>query len=428
MIDVFSYPDIQFPEGFLWGASTAGAQVEGNLRSFYDDPETAPKEHEGKPYVFPGMACDSFARYEEDFALLRRMNLNLYRFSVEWSRIEPEKGAYDEAALARYIHMLEALRASGIKACVTLHHFAHPVWFHKQGHFDTLDNLPDWARYLEYIVPKLAPLVDYWIILNEPNLPFVYTLGQRLNLMHYHAQGYGIVKKHSTSPASSALSYSAKQPLRGTHDRLDSLVAQVEDFNCNEFFFHAIRTGEVIAPYHEGRQVPGLKDSCDFWALNCYVRHMIDGRKAFPLAPHYQATTFKPLTTGSHMDEIWPELIIDMLMRAKDKPCMITENGLATDDDDFRIVYIASMLQALRQSMDLGADVLGYSYWSLLDNWEWGSYDAPFGLAAVNFDTFARTLRPSGAFYGDVAKANGLRQTDLRAHLNALPTAKKGEA
>jgi beta-glucosidase len=214
------------------------------------------------------------------------------------------------------------------------------------------------------------------------------------------------------------------QPLRGPSDRLDSLMAAHEDFVNNEFFFHAIRTGEIVAPFRDGQYLPSLKGSCDYWALNCYVRQMIDGRKAFPLAPHYRASAFKPLPIPSHMDEMCPELIIDMLMRAKDKPCMITENGLATDDDRYRVVWIASMLQAVRQSIDLGAEVTGYCYWSLLDNWEWGSYDMPFGLAAVDRDSFERHLRASGAFYGDIARANGFRQADLAKHLNAMPSRK----
>ncbi len=419
MIDIISYKDISFPDGFLWGASTAGAQIEGNLNSFYDDPRTAPTSWEGKPYIFPGKTCDSYTRYNEDFDMLQQMNLNMYRFSVEWSRIEPEQGQYNEEAVAYYISMLENLQARGIKVCLTLHHFAHPVWFHKIGHFNTLNNLHTWEKYLQFIVPKLTPYVDYWIVLNEPNLPFVYTVDQRLNLMHYHALGYAVVKTFSNKPTSSTLSYSTKQPLRGPGDALDSLVAQYEDYVCTEYFLHAIRTGEVTSPYRDGRIVPGLKDSCDFWALNCYIRHMIDGRHSFPLTGHYTSSTFKPLATGSHMDEIWPELMINMLMRTKDKPCMITENGLATDNDEMRIIYIASMLQALRQAMDLGADVWGYSYWSLLDNWEWGTYDMPYGLAEVDFKTFKRKLRQSGLFYGAVAAANGLHQADIKAYMES---------
>lgn len=423
MIDVFAYPDIQFPEGFLWGASTSGAQVNGDNKSFYDDPDTAPKTVlGGMPYEFAGKASNSFEMYREDIALLSAMHLKLYRFSIEWSRIEPEKGVYDGAALKRYLDMLRELKAAGIQVCLTLHHFSHPVWFHKQGHFDTLANLRDWEGYVEYIVPKVAEFVDYWVIINELNLPFVYTLPQRLNLLRYHAAGYQIVKKYSNKPAASAHSFSPKVPLRGTNDRLDGLMAAYVDFTDNEFFFHAIRTGEIVAPFTDGVYLPELKNSCDFWALNTYVRHMIDGRKAEPLAPHYSATSFRPLAGFTHMDEICPDIMPEMLLRAADKPCLITENGVPTNNDGVRMVYISAMLQAIHQAMTLGANIFGYSYWSLVDNWEWGDWSQRFGLASFDPASFERTLKPSGYFYGDVAQANGVSQHILRRHLSAMPS------
>lgn len=429
MIDVFSYPDITFPEGFLWGASTAGQQVEGNNCSFYDDPAFAPRHVlGGGMYVPASGACNSYELYGEDIALLQAMNLSIYRLSLEWCRIEPEKGAYNQQALAHYRSMLQALKEAGIKVCLTLHHMSHPVWFHKQGHFDTLDNIGDWAKYLEYIVPQIAEYVDFWIILNEPNLPFVYTLDQRLHMLRYHAVGYHIVKRHSDRPASSALSYSPKEPLRGKHDRLDRLMAEYVDFTDTEFFLHGIRTGEISAPFRDGGFDPDLKGSADFWSLNTYVRHMIDGHKAQYLTGHYTASTIKPVDVPTHMDEIHPEIMIDMLMRMRDKPCFITENGIPTKDDAFRIVYISAMLQAMRQAMDLGAEVWGYSHWSLLDNWEWGDWNQPFGLAAVApAPSFERTLKKSGRFFGEIAKQNGVSQKLVRQYLDRLPSVKDRE-
>ena len=416
MIDVFSYNDIEFPKDFLWGAATAGAQIEGNNKSFYDDPETAPAKSGigGQKYQPPAMACNSFELYDEDIRLLKNMNLKLYRFSIEWSRIESEKGVYDDKALSQYLDMLSKLQENGIKVCLTLHHFSHPVWFNKQNHFNTLDNLGDWEKYLEYIVPKVAQYVDFWVIINELNLPFVYTVPQRLNLLRYHALGYHIIKKYSDKPASSAHSYSPKVPLRGKFDRLDNVVADLVDFEVNEFFFHAIRTGEIVAPLHDGSYMPELKDSCDYWALNTYVRHMIDGRKAGYMTRHYAATTIRPLPVFTPMDEIFPEIIIEMLMRTLDKPVLITENGFPTDRDDYRIIQISSALQAFKQAMDLGANILGYAHWSLMDNWEWGDYEPKFGLASVNRETFERTIKKSGEFYGEIAKANGFRQDILK--------------
>ena len=111
-----------------------------------------------------------------------------------------------------------------------------------------------------------------------------------------------------------------------------------------------------------------------------------------------------------------------MLMRLKDKPVLITENGIAVNDDRYRIVYIAAMLQSLKEAMEMGADVIGYSHWTLLDNWEWGTYNPTFGLASVDKETFARTLKTSGRFYGNIAENNGYDQTILKKYLNELPS------
>ena len=119
---------------------------------------------------------------------------------------------------------------------------------------------------------------------------------------------------------------------------------------------------------------------------------------------NYQATHFHALSKPFFSEEICPDIMIEMLMRFKDKPIMITENGIAVEDDHIRIVYLAAMLQAMKQGMDLGAQVIGYLHWSLLDNWEWGTYHPTFGLATVDSETFDRKLKQSGQFYGDIAK------------------------
>ena len=417
MIEVFQYPDISFPEGFLWGSSTAGQQVEGNNHSYHDDPETAPDSaFGGHPYEMAGKACNSYERYEDDIRLLKEMHAGIYRMSLEWARIEPEKGCFDTEAMDHYLKVLSRLQEEKIKVCLTLHHFSHPVWFHKQGFFNTLENRKDWETYLEYVVPKVASYVDFWIILNEPNLPFEYTIEQRLNLLEYHAMGYHIVKKYSSKPVSTALAYSEQQPLRGPHDKLDVLVAQYKDYTETEYFLHGIRTGEIGAPFMDAKVVPDLKGTCDFWALNTYVRNMIDGHKSFPMTQAYTASRMQMLDIPYYLEEIHPEIMIDMLMRVKDKPCMITENG-CVGDDQHRILYISAMLQGLRQAMDLGADVIGYCHWSLLDNWEWGMYEPNFGLAEVDRTTFDRKIKKSGAFYGEICQKNGFSQEILRKYL-----------
>ncbi|MGL5979239.1 MAG: family 1 glycosylhydrolase [Erysipelotrichaceae bacterium] len=423
MLDIFQYPDISFPKGFLWGAATAGMQVEGSNSSYHDDEELAPKfAYGGIPYVKPELTCNSFVQFEDDIALLKAMHLTCYRMSIEWSRIEPEEGKYDEGAIQHYRRVLERLQEEKIKVCLTLHHVSHPVWFHKKGAFQTMDQMEDWKRYLHYVVPIYAKYVDFWLVLNELNLVFEYDVQERINMLQYHAVGYHIVKEYSDKPVSSTISFSIKEPMRGSYDRADRVLADYIDYMENEFFIHAIKTGEIVMPYHDVIKVPGLKDSCDFWALNTYIRQLINSRSKHVRFDQYQASRFNALPQPFFTEEICPEIMYKMLHRFQDRPIMITENGIAVSDDRIRIVYISAMLQAMKQAMDDGIKVWGYLHWSLMDNWEWGSYHPTFGLASVDLNTFERTLKPSGYFYGEIAKANALTQTLIRKHLDVLPS------
>lgn len=423
MLDIFQYPSITFPKDFLWGASTAGQQIEGNNCSYHDVAQSAPKAaYGGVPYVMADKACNSYEQYEDDIALLKKMNLGLYRMSIEWSRIEPQKGCFDEAAIEHYLHILKRLKEENIKVCLTLHHVSHPVWFHEAGAFKTMQQMPVWERYIEKVAATYHAYVAYWIVINEMNLAFEYSVEERIHMLQYHASGYHIIKKYSDRPVSSTLSYSMKEPFRGRYDTADRIMADYVDYMENEFFLHAIRTGEIVMPFHDAIQMPELKDTCDFWALNTYIRQFINSRKKEFRFDTYQATHFTALSKPFFTEEICPDIMIEMLMRFRDKPIMITENGIAVEDDRIRIVYLSAMLQAMKQAMDLGANVIGYLHWSLMDNWEWGSYHPTFGLASVDPLTFKRTLKNSGQFYGEIVRQNKLDQAILRTYLKELPS------
>lgn len=411
MIDLKEYPDITFPDEFLWGAATAGQQIEGNNCSYHDNKETAPKfAYGGISYQMAGKACNSYEMYEDDIQLLKDMNLNAYRMSLEWSRIEKEEGIFDEKEIQHYLHILQRLKEENIKVILTLHHVSHPVWFHQKGAFHTMDNMDVWERYIRKVVPIYMDYVDYFLVINELNICFEYSEEERINMLQYHARGYHIIKEYCNKPVSSTLSFSFKEPMRGQFDRADQVLADYIDYTENEFFIHAIKTGEIVMPFHDAIYMPELKDTCDFWALNTYVRQLINARSKDVRFDNYTATHFKALDMPFFSDEIHPEIMLKMLMRFNDRPIMITENGIAVKDDQKRIVYISAMLEAMKQGMDLGATVIGYLHWSLMDNWEWGTYFPTFGLATVDKDTFKRTIKPSGHFYGEIAKNNALTQ------------------
>ena len=411
MIDLKEYPDITFPDNFLWGAATAGQQIEGNNCSYHDNEETAPQfAYGGIPYQMAGKACNSYAMYEDDIQLLKDMNLNAYRMSLEWSRIEKEEGVFDEKEIQHYLHILQRLKEENIKVILTLHHVSHPVWFHQKGAFHTMDNIDVWERYIRKVVPIYMDYVDYFLVINELNICFEYSEEERINMLQYHARGYHIIKEYCDKPVSSTLSFSFKEPFRGQFDRADQVLADYIDYTENEFFIHAIKTGEIVMPFHDAIYMPELKDTCDFWALNTYVRQLINARSKDVRFDSYTATHFNALDMPFFSDEIHPEIMLKMLMRFNDRPIMITENGIAVKNDQKRVIYISAMLEAMKQGMDLGATVIGYLHWSLMDNWEWGTYFPTFGLASVDQETFKRTIKPSGRFYGEIAKNNALTQ------------------
>lgn len=421
MYDVFSIEDFSFPEGFLWGSSYAGHQVEGNNKNnqWWD------KEQRGETEEKSGMACNSYEMYETDAKLVKELGHQFFRTSVEWCRIEPQPGVFDEKATEHYVRFFESLKEKGVKVFATLVHFTVPSWFWKEGHFKKRDNLKYFERYLEYIVPKIAPYVDIWNVINEFNMGITDEFAQsKCMSILYHAMGYNIIKKYSKSPVSSAHALVNFMPYR-PGDEWDDMAAKYMDMINNEFFFHAIRTGEIVYPQKDVIVAPEVKDTVDFWSVNSYTREMVDSRRADFAGNKYVHKTINTIGRDFFLNEMHPECMIGNLYRLKDKPVIISENGYSSHDDRFRIVYITLYLSAIKEAMDMGVDVRGYSYWSLLDNYEWGSYVPTFGICSVDKKTFERTPKPSAYFYRDIIQNNGFSQEILRKYLNELPTLKK---
>ncbi len=420
MFDIFSLPDFQMPEGFLWGAGYAGHQVEGN--NIYSNRWKVEQDW-GYPEK-SGLACNSYELWEKDVEIAGELNLGAFRTSVEWCRIEPSEGHFDQKAADHYVALFAALKERGIKVFATLVHFSHPQWFEELGQFSKLENRKYFERYLEFIVPQIAPYVDFWNVLNEFNLGsseerVIY----KLACVQYHALGYHVIKKYSKAPVSSAhalVQYMPKRPF----DRWDTTIAQYQDLQDHEFFFHAMRTGEILYPMREGIYAPEVKDTVDYWSINTYVRSMIDARKPGAGGSRFPFAKMKMIPLDFYLEEINPECVIHNLSRLTDKPVYITENGCCCDDDRFRIVFISEYLSAIREAIDLGVDVRGYLYWSMLDNYEWTSFKPRFGLYSVDWENFERTAKPSADFYRKVIEQNGVSQELIRSFLEENPSLK----
>lgn len=416
MYDVFSISDFEFPKDFLWGTSTAGHQIEGNniYSQNWADELKRPVDDVYKP---SGMACNHYNMVEEDIRLMKEIKAPGYRMSIEWSRIEPFEGQFNQEAIEHYLEELSMLKENGFKVFLTLHHFTHPLWFEDAGGFLSRDNMRYFERYLEKVVPLAAPFVDGWNIFNEINAG-TDSLAQKkkLAIMPYHALGYQIVKKYSKAPVSTAHAFIMFEPSR-RYDKFDNAAAEMFDCQCNEFFFHAIRTGEVVVPGYRSYFDKDIKGTADFWAINIYTRSMIDSRNENFKGKRYDHKHLKLLPMEFYLDEFVPEVMVHQLSRLKDKPVYITENGLC-GSDEWRKIYLTLYLSALHEAISMGVDVKGYFYWSLMDNYEWNSFVPNFGLIDVNFETFERKLKESAYFYRDIVCNNGINNDILTKYIN----------
>ena len=422
MYDVFSLPDIRFPKGFLWGSATAGHQIEGdNIHSDCWEREKKFAEKSGK-------ACNSYELFREDVRLIKELGHQAYRFSLEWSRIEPEEGRIDRAALDHYKELAGLLRANGIRTFITLQHLSLPQWFAAKGGFDKRENIEAFLKFVRLAVTETKDYADYYLISNERN----YT-GQALDVREYqdgarrgfnyiiaHGRAYHLIKSLCSVPVSSA--HMAVQPYPNRYyDELDRTMTAFRDWGYNGCFLHAIRTGELIAPFMDGEDVPELKNALDFWAINLYTREIIDSRRPLLTAPRFPHKKLRMIDLDFYLEEMYPEGMTAMLERFRDRPVYITENGCSCNDDRFRIVYLSLYLSAIHDAMQRGVDVRSYLYWSLMDNYEWTSFLPRFGLVDVDFETFKRTKKPSALFFKDIIEQNGFTQKILRKYLHELP-------
>ena len=386
-----------FPDGFLWGAATAAHQVEGgNVNNDHWELEHAPHS----PFAEPsGDACDSWHRWPEDLDLVAGAGLDTYRFSLEWSRIEPEEGEFSRAALDHYRRVVDGCRDRGLTPIVTLVHFTAPRWLASDGGWTGASTGDRIARFTEFVAPALAD-AGYLATINEPNLmaaqPVLGAMAIRGEPIHglprpdqgvtdaligLHGRMTEVLRGAGTPPVGWTLIGRENIAEAGGEERMRAERAAFEDQ-----FLEVARGDDWI-----GQQV-----------YTC-ARFGPDG--LVPPAPE--------LETLAHGMERRPVALGAAVTRAAEvlpgMPILVTENGIATADDEDRIRFTSDALAGLAAAIDGGADVRGYVHWSLLDNFEWMlGYRPTFGLVAVDRRTLARTPKPSLAWLGAVAKRNGL--------------------
>lgn len=397
-------PTYKFPEGFLWGTATSAHQVEGNNTNsdwwMWEHEKIPRAKTSNADFEYPLdqslQACDSYNRYKEDFDLCVMMNNNAVRFSVEWARLEPKEGQYDEKEFDHYKRVISAARERNLKVFLTLHHFTNPIWFAKKGAWEKGFAVKKFADFAQKCAEEFGETVDAYITINEPQVLALqaYTKGEwypckanfltalkvQLNLMKAHNSASKAIKKvnkkYQVGIVKNIVWYDT------TSHIFDKIASKFLEFMGSDFFL-----------------IP-VKKHCDFIGLNFYFTTYIRNFK-----------TNNPDDRNSDLRWwICPSGLEKVLLRLKKYklPIYITENGVADARDNLRSDFIRDMLVSCGNAINKGVDLRGYFHWSLIDNFEWHhGYWPRFGLVEIDRENgLARKPRPSAFYYGEICKHN----------------------
>jgi len=406
------------PRGFLMGTATAAHQVEGGNDNDWTDWEKG-SFPDGTPHIVDGdqsgLACDSWNRFDDDLAAMQALGAKVYRFSVEWSRLEPTEGAWDRAAMDRYREWTVKLRAAGIEPMVTLHHFTLPKWVAAKRGFETEDTQAAFVAYTRRVAEALGDTVDTWCPFNEINvyaaqgyLGGIWPPGVKddtalqvtvmANMLKAHAAAAAALREVDTVDAdgdgratvlTTAHHVRIFQP--ASHSVLDTAIAGLTDDVANEAVPRALKTGRirfsVPGTIEIDEVVDGLAGSIDELGLNYYTRDIL---RADLGSAALSYSYFKAGRPSNDLGwDLYPDGLYLMLTRFSSYgwPISITENGTADATDSFRTEYLAQHVAAIERAAREGVDVRAYYHWSLMDNFEWAEgYSARFGLYRVDFD------------------------------------------
>lgn len=403
----------KFPENFYWGAATASYQVEG----YNENTDWSLAARQGRvPQA--GRLADHYHRYEEDFDIAKKLGHNAHRFSIEWARIEPREGFFDEAEVEHYRQVLRALHVRGLTPFVTLWHFTLPLWLSQSGGFERRDIAKLFARYCGYIVKELGDLCTYYSTINEPNVyathcylygawpPFkrgsifgrkigkedgtserVWSTASFKNLFSYWNVVQNLIRAHNAA-------YDAIK--KSNPQSIVSVVKHVHFFDHNgkpwnmlkAFFMRYVQSYSFLNRVQRKLDMIGLN----------YYRHTKFGDDRDYLLTDMNWNMYPQGIYGALM----------MLSRYH-LPIVIAEAGVADQDDDIRPEYIKLQVEAVGKALEDGVDVRGHMYWSLIDNYEWAlGTSRCFGLVEIDYATLKRTIRPSAQLYKKIIENNGI--------------------
>ncbi len=396
-------------EDFLWGVSTAAHQIEGdNVNSDWWKFEAKGKVKNGER---SGKACNSYKLYRQDIDLAKNLNVNAFRFSVEWAKIEPKEGKFDQDVLKHYADEVSYMKEKGIEPMVTLHHFTNPIWFAEKGGWESKESVALFVRYVQKVMNNIGD-VKYFITINEPNVYvfFGYLRGYwppeikdrkkakkvLANMALAHSRAYDLI--HSEIPGakvSVAMNMASFKPK--TISPLDFIMTKIIKCQYNFAFLDAVFLGKIHSPVGKVNLSKGEK--LDFLGVNYYTRFLVH----FGLVPKISVGDLPKTDMGYEFYPQGIKEVVEEVWKRYKIPIIITENGIADVKDKMRAEYILKTLKSLKMAVSEGVNVKGYFYWSLMDNFEWAEgFEPHFGLYSVNFKTFERTLRKSGELFSKI--------------------------
>lgn len=437
----------------MWGAATAAYQIEGyNTHSDLWDWEVKYEQRSGA-------AANSYVLFDEDAELVKRLGMGVYRFSIEWARLEPRNNEWNAEAIEHYHEVLRSLRSRNIRPMVTLHHFTNPKWVYEidPSPWENGEVVREFEEYVRLAAREYGSEVDMWIPFNEPN---VYSFGaygigrfppgqvgllnptERLlpvmqNMVEAHVQAYRMLHEVDTADADGdgvaawvgvGQAVSAIEPADPDSAADRAAVDRYARFYV-WLFPDAMARGNFDSDlrFDEAIERPDWAGSLDFLGLQYYSRlkvraqeGLLDPLNLLPCASEGALTQIfgvlgcpAPDLPKTDMGwEIYPEGFYDVVRQAWERyalPVVVTENGIADQTGEKRAPFIVQHLAQLHRAIRDGADVRGYMHWSLLDNYEWGSFRPRFGLYSVDYENgFARELTAGGAVYGEIVGANGI--------------------
>ena len=427
----------KFEEGFLLGAATAAHQTEGNnIHSDYWLMENMKYTEFSEK---SGLAVDHYNRYKEDIDILKNAGLNAYRFSIEWARIEPEEGVFDEKEVEHYRDVLSYIHEKCITPVVTLMHFTSPSWLIKKGGWRS-ENTPFYfQRYVSYVIEKLGDLIPYVVTLNEANMGVQVNsialryrkmmekkasnlegnvqVGMNFNSMmeNMKAKAGEYVTLFGTPDPKTFVSGRSEEEedvVISSHIAAREAIKRIRPeikvgLSLSLHDIQSLEGGEENASEEWRKEfsiyLDAIKDD-DFVGVQNYARSLY-GKNGLENPPKGAELTQMGYENYPYaLKNVLKRVNRELSEKGMEKTIIVTENGIAIDDDKIRIAFIEKALQGLQEAIKEGVDVKGYFYWSLLDNFEWQKgFSMTFGLIAVDRSNMERHPKESLYYLGSFA-------------------------